>query len=55
MTPEEYYKKEFKKDYESVKDVREKPLYTFDSLVQFAELYHYNELTKLNQDEKTNT
>ena len=44
MTPEEYYKEEFAEDYKLVKDIKETKLFSFKSVMQFAEMYHTKQL-----------
>lgn len=40
MKPEDFYKEEFAKDYELVKDLKEQPFFNFRSMMEFAEMYH---------------
>jgi len=47
MTPEEYYKIEFEKDYRLMKDIADAKLYSLNSMLQFAELYHKAEVKNL--------
>ena len=47
MKTEDFYKQQFPKDWELIKSVRNNPFFTLDSMLQFAELYHENEVNKL--------
>lgn len=49
MTPEEYYKQEFEKDYSLTKDIADAKLYSLNSMLQFAELYHKSELPSVEE------
>ena len=40
MKPEDFYKEEFAKDYELIKDLKEQPFFNFRSMMEFAEMYH---------------
>ncbi len=45
MTPEEYYKKEFNpSNWDIVSHLKDASLFSFNSMIQFAELYHNEEL-----------
>ena len=46
MTPEDYYKQEFPDDYNLIKDMKLANLFSFDTVIKFAELYA-NSQTKL--------
>ena len=39
MNAEDFYKQEFEKDYELIKDIRNTPVFNLDSVLKFAELY----------------
>lgn len=39
MNAEDFYKQEFEKDYELIKDIRNNPFFNLDSVLKFAELY----------------
>lgn len=40
MKPEDFYKEEFAKDYELIKDLKEQQFFNFRSMMEFAEMYH---------------
>jgi uncharacterized protein YozE (UPF0346 family) len=39
LTPLEFYKREFTKDYELISDLLDEPLFSLNTLTQFTELY----------------
>ncbi len=47
MNAEEYYKEIFKDDYNLIKDIRNKPSYTLNSMIEFAKLYHKHKVENL--------
>lgn len=43
MTPEEYYKKTFPKDYNLIKDIKKTNLFSFETCMKMMEMYHWAE------------
>jgi hypothetical protein len=39
LSPLEFYKKKFSKDYELISDLPDEPLFSLNTLTQFTELY----------------
>jgi hypothetical protein len=39
LTPLEFYKKKFAKDYELISDLTDEPLFSLNTVTQFTELY----------------
>jgi len=55
MTPEEYYKEEFNpENWDIVSHLKDNNLFSFNSMVMFAEMYHKSEVEKLNIDDVSN-
>ena len=40
MSPEQYYKNEYSADYKLIEGLEDKPLFSLNSLLKFAEIYH---------------
>lgn len=47
MTPKEYYKVAFEKDYNLIKDIDDTKLFSLKSCFQLMELYHHSEVQRI--------
>ena len=48
--PEEYYKEEFNpENWDIVSHLKDSNLFSFSSMMQFAEMYHRNEIKRINK------
>ena len=44
LTPEEYYQETFESNYSDIVMIKDVRLFSFNTMIQFAELYHKAEL-----------
>ena len=52
MTPDEYYKTTFPKDYNLIKDIKTSNLFSFETCMKLMEMYHWFEIDRIVKKKK---
>ena len=55
MSPEQYYKNEYSADYKLIEGLEDKPLFSLNSLLKFAEMYHLKMRYAMSQGDSEET